>query len=66
MCAVIDFIPYFRSEVDARAAFALFDKDGNGDISRKEMRDAVSRIYKERKALTKSLKVCILISRQLL
>ncbi|KAK7686457.1 hypothetical protein QCA50_010681 [Cerrena zonata] len=53
---VEDFFPYFRSEVDARAAFALFDKDGNGDISRREMRDAVSRIYKERKALTKSLK----------
>ena len=57
MSILSDFIPYFRSEVDARSAFALFDKDGNGDISRREMRDAVSRIYKERKALTRSLKV---------
>ena len=38
------------------AAFALFDKDGNGDISKREMREAVRRIYRERKALTASLK----------
>lgn len=35
----------------------MFDKDGNGDISKKEMREAVRRIYRERKALTASLKV---------
>jgi len=38
-------------------AFALFDKDGNGDISKKEMRDAVQRIYRERKSLIAGLKV---------
>ncbi|KXN90176.1 hypothetical protein AN958_04666 [Leucoagaricus sp. SymC.cos] len=38
------------------AAFAIFDKDGNGDITRREMREAVQRIYRERKALTASLK----------
>ncbi|PIL25025.1 hypothetical protein GSI_12913 [Ganoderma sinense ZZ0214-1] len=53
---VDDFYPYFPSGADARAAFALFDKDGNGDISKKEMREAVRRIYRERKALTASLK----------
>ncbi|KAI9574687.1 Mechanosensitive ion channel-domain-containing protein [Boletus coccyginus] len=53
---VEDFYPYFRSTSEAHAAFALFDKDGNGDISRPEMREAVQRIYRERKALTASLK----------
>ncbi|KAJ6591737.1 Mechanosensitive ion channel-domain-containing protein [Mycena vulgaris] len=53
---VEDFHPYFHSTAEATEAFALFDKDGNGDISKKEMREAVARIYRERKALTASLK----------
>ncbi|CAE6438170.1 unnamed protein product [Rhizoctonia solani] len=53
---VEDFYPFFKTEDDARTAFSLFDKDGNGDISKKEMREAVQRIYRERKALTASLK----------
>ncbi|KAJ7188741.1 Mechanosensitive ion channel-domain-containing protein [Mycena filopes] len=53
---VEDFQPYFHSTVEATEAFALFDKDGNGDITKKEMREAVQRIYRERKALTSSLK----------
>ncbi|POW07181.1 hypothetical protein PSTT_08413 [Puccinia striiformis] len=42
--------PYFKT------AFKLFDKDGNGDIDRKEMRNAVVRIYRERRELASSLK----------
>ncbi|CAE6480680.1 hypothetical protein ACGC1H_003511 [Rhizoctonia solani] len=53
---VEDFYPFFKTEEDAHNAFSLFDKDGNGDISKKEMREAVQRIYRERKALTASLK----------
>lgn len=40
-----------------QAAFTVFDKDGNGDITKPEMREAVRRIYRERRALTASLKV---------
>ncbi|TDL20127.1 hypothetical protein BD410DRAFT_821919 [Rickenella mellea] len=53
---VEDFYPYFRSTADAETAFAVFDKDNNGDITKKEMREAVQRIYRDRRALTSSLK----------
>lgn len=51
-----DFVPYFKSEEEAREAFNLFDADRNGDISKEEMREAVQRIYRERRALSTSLK----------
>ncbi|SNX87399.1 uncharacterized protein MEPE_06109 [Melanopsichium pennsylvanicum] len=51
-----DFVPYFKSEEEAREAFNLFDADRNGDISKAEMREAVQRIYRERRALSTSLK----------
>lgn len=51
-----EFEPYFKSRAEAIEAFQVFDKDGNGDIDRKEMRNAVSRIYRERRALATSLK----------
>ena len=51
-----DFIPYFKNEAEAKEAFGVFDADKNGDISKSEMRDAVQRIYRERRALSNSLK----------
>ena len=51
-----DFVPYFKSEEEAREAFNLFDADRNGDISKEEMREAVQRIYRERRSLSTSLK----------
>jgi len=53
---VEDFRPYFHTDEDAEHAFLIFDKDNNGDITKKEMREAVQRIYRERKALVAGLK----------
>ncbi|KIY52928.1 hypothetical protein FISHEDRAFT_63582 [Fistulina hepatica ATCC 64428] len=53
---VEDFYPYFRTTTEAQAASDLFDKDGNGDLTKREVREGVQRIYKERKALADSLK----------
>ncbi|PWN53323.1 hypothetical protein IE53DRAFT_186438 [Violaceomyces palustris] len=51
-----DFVPYFKSDEEAKEAFGFFDADKNGDISKEEMREAVQRIYRERRALSTSLK----------
>ena len=56
MLIVHDFQPYFSSKEDAARAFALFDKDGNGDVTRREFRDTVVSFYRERKALSQSMR----------
>ncbi|KAF9586242.1 hypothetical protein BGW38_008118 [Lunasporangiospora selenospora] len=53
---VEDFYPYFDAEEDAKEAFAIFDKDGNGDISKREMKEKIFYIYKERKDLHTALR----------
>ncbi|KAG0323260.1 hypothetical protein BGZ99_002879 [Dissophora globulifera] len=53
---VEDFYPYFETEDDAKEAFAIFDKDGNGDISKREIKEKIFYIYKERKDLHTSLR----------
>ncbi|KAG0085023.1 hypothetical protein BGZ92_009352 [Podila epicladia] len=53
---VEDFYPYFETEEEAREAFAIFDKDGNGDISKREMKEKIFYVYKERKDLHTSLR----------
>ncbi|MBW0542438.1 hypothetical protein O181_082153 [Austropuccinia psidii MF-1] len=50
-----DFFPAFPTHDSARDAFSIFDTDGNGDISRTEIKNEIFRVYKERRALTQSL-----------
>ncbi|ORX71645.1 hypothetical protein DL89DRAFT_205933, partial [Linderina pennispora] len=52
---VDDFLPFFDKEEDAIKAFEFFDKDGNGDISKREMRDRIMLVYKERRSLINAL-----------
>ncbi|KAF9920072.1 hypothetical protein FBU30_010138 [Linnemannia zychae] len=51
-----NFYPYFATQEEAQAAFAIFDKDGNGDISKAEMKEKIFYVYKERKDLHTSLR----------
>ncbi|KAI9308763.1 hypothetical protein BJ944DRAFT_155602 [Cunninghamella echinulata] len=50
------FRPYFKTEEETQRAYELFDKDGNGDISRREFRDTVIGIYRERKSLAQCIR----------
>ncbi|WFD03414.1 hypothetical protein MOBT1_002103 [Malassezia obtusa] len=50
-----DFLPYFKSEKDAYQAFAIFDEDQSGEISREEMRGTLQRIFEERTMLNNSM-----------
>ena len=49
-----DFMTFFATEREAYEAFSIFDADHNGDISRSEMRQALERIFDERKYLDQS------------
>ena len=51
-----DFNPAFPSPTAASAAFSVFDKDANGDISRAELKTALIKIYKERRFLSRSMR----------
>ncbi|KAK7729612.1 hypothetical protein SLS57_002100 [Botryosphaeria dothidea] len=46
----------FENEDEANAAFSMFDKDMNGDISMEELEAVCVEIGRERKAITASLK----------
>ncbi|KAI8927932.1 Mechanosensitive ion channel-domain-containing protein [Entophlyctis helioformis] len=54
--SISSFSPYFQDEQTAKDAFEFFDKDGNGTLSEKEMKQAVVRIYRERHNLFSSLR----------
>ncbi|KAJ3092511.1 hypothetical protein HK102_006499, partial [Quaeritorhiza haematococci] len=51
-----DFEPYFRNRDESLYAFSFFDKDGNGDVSKREFRAAVLDLYNEKVDLEKSLR----------
>ncbi|KAI8636994.1 Mechanosensitive ion channel-domain-containing protein [Parasitella parasitica] len=53
---VFAFIPFFDNREAAAEAFKVFDKDGNGDLTRREFRDTVVHIYRERKGLAQSIR----------
>ncbi|KAI7897809.1 Mechanosensitive ion channel-domain-containing protein [Cokeromyces recurvatus] len=56
-CLLIsDFEPYFKTAQEAKIAFDIFDRDGNGDITRREFRDTVLHIYRERKDIAISMR----------
>ncbi|KAF8640037.1 hypothetical protein AX17_001279 [Amanita inopinata Kibby_2008] len=51
-----DFYPVFPDHQSAEAAFRVFDKDNNGDISRSEIKTTVLKVYKERRFLSRSMR----------
>lgn len=51
-----DLTPAFDNNEEADAAFGMFDKDMNGDISMEELEAVCVEIGRERKAITASLK----------
>ncbi|GAA5796186.1 hypothetical protein HPULCUR_001555 [Helicostylum pulchrum] len=51
-----DLYPFFNTVAEATNAFGLFDSDGNGDISKRELRSGCIKIYRERKNLTRSMR----------
>ncbi|RDB20512.1 Mechanosensitive ion channel protein 9 [Hypsizygus marmoreus] len=51
-----DFHPAFPTPELAEAAFRVFDKDNNGDISRAEIKSTVVKVYKERRFLARSMR----------
>ncbi|KAJ7937414.1 hypothetical protein B0H13DRAFT_1945860 [Mycena leptocephala] len=51
-----DFRPAFPTAEAAEAAFRVFDKDNNGDLSRAELKTTVMKVYKERRFLARAMR----------
>ncbi|EST08796.1 Mechanosensitive ion channel MscS [Kalmanozyma brasiliensis GHG001] len=50
-----DFEPAYPDPEDAKDAFSVFDRDGNGDVSQSELKNTVMQVYKERRFLSRSM-----------
>ncbi|KAI0063682.1 hypothetical protein BV25DRAFT_1801709 [Artomyces pyxidatus] len=53
---VSDFSPYFPTPEDTDMAFLIFDKDGNGDITRDELEQACMEFHREQLSIEHSLR----------
>ena len=51
-----DFNPAFHTAEEAEKAFRVFDTDNNGDISRREIKTVLLKVYKERRFLSRSMR----------
>ncbi|KAF8211527.1 Mechanosensitive ion channel-domain-containing protein [Mycena galopus ATCC 62051] len=51
-----DFHPAFPTVEEADAAFRVFDKDNNGDLSRAEIKTTLMKVYKERRFLARAMR----------
>ncbi|KAJ7047743.1 Mechanosensitive ion channel-domain-containing protein [Mycena alexandri] len=51
-----DFHPAFPTAEEAEAAFRVFDKDNNGDLSRAEVKTTLMKVYKERRFLARAMR----------
>ncbi|KAJ1567404.1 hypothetical protein HK096_009978 [Nowakowskiella sp. JEL0078] len=52
---VNDLLRFFSNEDETLKAFSLFDKDGNMEISRREMKNTVLKIFRERRNVMSAL-----------
>ncbi|KAJ7781634.1 Mechanosensitive ion channel-domain-containing protein [Mycena metata] len=52
----VDFHPAFPTVEEADAAFRVFDKDNNGDLSRAEVKTTLMKVYKERRFLARAMR----------
>ncbi|KAI9004677.1 Mechanosensitive ion channel-domain-containing protein [Gaertneriomyces semiglobifer] len=51
-----DFEPCFSDPQDAVEAFALMDQDGNGSVTKKELKESIVGIYREHRRLARAMR----------